>query len=415
MNITSTFQTLQQFYSQHQLENVPFWITQDYLYATLDSFAGGLFDHEIAGESTERRRIRLLTLGSGPTPVLLWTQMHGDEPTATRAMLDILTIMHNQKSSEIVDTIRNNLTLYILPMLNPDGAERFTRRTALGIDMNRDALALRTPEARILHNVIDMYDISWAYSLHDQERRYTVGGTKQPAGISVLAAARDWDLSIDEVRRDTMRLASCIAQYVRNSIPDQIGRYDDAYEPRAFGDACIARGVRSVLIESGYIPRDRHKEIIRKSTAIAILGSLYHLALDNLPSDDLYHTIPVNRRFFAEYVFKDISIKINGMPAGEQDVALHHEYNPQKTTKEVFFKLCLTELGDCKPFISSYTFDGKNLEMRFRVDPTSKSGLPETEEDVDCEIVEKVSGKPLSIQKGIPSGLPEEVFRSYLV
>ncbi len=415
MNTTSTFQTLDQLYSQNRLENVPFWITQDYLYTTLDRFANGLFDQEIAGESTEQRPIRLLTLGSGPTPVLLWTQMHGDEPTATRALLDILSIMSNQKSSEIIEAIRNNLTLYILPMLNPDGAERFTRRTALGIDMNRDALALRTPEARILHNVIDTYDIPWAYSLHDQERRYTVGGTKRPAGISLLAAASDWTLSIDEVRRDTMRLASCIADYSRHIIPEQIGRYDDAHEPRAFGDAMVARGVRSVLLEAGYVPRDRHKEIIRKTNAIAILGSLYDLALDNLPSDDIYHAIPVNRRFFAEYVFKDISVQINGVPAGKQDLALHHEYDPQKQSKEIDFKLYLTELGDCELFTPSYTFEGTNLGVRFIVDQSSKSGLPDTDEPAFCEIVERASGTQILIQEGMPSGMPEDVFRDFLL
>lgn len=266
-----------------------------------------------------------------------------------------------------------------------------------------------------MHNVIDTYDIPWAYSLHDQERRYTVGGTKKPAGISLLAAASDWTLSIDEVRRDTMRLGSCIADYVRHIIPEQIGRYDDAHEPRAFGDAMVARGVRSILIEAGYVPGDRHKETIRKTNTIAILGSLYDLALDNLPSDDLYHTLPVNRRFFAEYVFKNISVQINGTPAGKQDLALHQEYNPQKTLKEIDFKLYLTELGDCELFTPSYTFEGTNLEVRFITDQSSKSGLPETDEPANCEIVEIGSGTQILIQEGIPSGMPEEIFRANLL
>jgi len=54
-------------------------------------------------------------------------------------------------------------------MLNPDGAERFTRRTAQMIDMNRDASALATPEAKILKSTHDMYQPEYGFNLHDQE------------------------------------------------------------------------------------------------------------------------------------------------------------------------------------------------------------------------------------------------------
>ena len=44
------------------------------------------------GESTEGRAIYLLKIGSGKTKVLLWSQMHGDEPTATQALFDIFKL-----------------------------------------------------------------------------------------------------------------------------------------------------------------------------------------------------------------------------------------------------------------------------------------------------------------------------------
>src|SRR5690606_38854546 len=40
---------------------------------------------EEIGRSIQGRAIRAVTFGSGPTPVLLWSQMHGDEVTATMA------------------------------------------------------------------------------------------------------------------------------------------------------------------------------------------------------------------------------------------------------------------------------------------------------------------------------------------
>ena len=47
------------------------------------------------------------------------------------------------------------LTLHVVPMLNPDGAERFQRRNAQSIDINRDALRLQTPEGRALKALRD--------------------------------------------------------------------------------------------------------------------------------------------------------------------------------------------------------------------------------------------------------------------
>jgi hypothetical protein len=39
------------------------------------------FKQSVAGRSIEGRDIYQITIGSGSTKVLLWSQMHGDEPT----------------------------------------------------------------------------------------------------------------------------------------------------------------------------------------------------------------------------------------------------------------------------------------------------------------------------------------------
>src|SRR3954467_7462031 len=38
------------------------------------------------GQSIQGRPIRAVTFGTGPTTVLLWSQMHGDESTATMSL-----------------------------------------------------------------------------------------------------------------------------------------------------------------------------------------------------------------------------------------------------------------------------------------------------------------------------------------
>jgi hypothetical protein len=44
---------------------------------------------EEVGRSVQGRPIHLVNLGRGPRRILLWSQMHGDEPSATPALLDL--------------------------------------------------------------------------------------------------------------------------------------------------------------------------------------------------------------------------------------------------------------------------------------------------------------------------------------
>ena len=48
-----------------------------------------IFKVDKAGKSIEGRDIYLVSFGTGKTKVFLWSQMHGDEPTATAALFDM--------------------------------------------------------------------------------------------------------------------------------------------------------------------------------------------------------------------------------------------------------------------------------------------------------------------------------------
>ncbi len=117
---------------------------------------------EEAGRSFEGRSIHLLTLGSGPKRVLLWSQMHGDEPSATPALLDLADWLLSHRAEPGPQAILEGTTLYLVPMLNPDGAERYERRNAQAIDVNRDALSLSTPEGPCSNRCATASSPSWA-------------------------------------------------------------------------------------------------------------------------------------------------------------------------------------------------------------------------------------------------------------
>ena len=61
---------------------------------------------------------------------MLWSQMHGDEPSATPALLDIADFLLANSDQVAIRSILENYTLLIVPMLNPDGAEVWERRNS---------------------------------------------------------------------------------------------------------------------------------------------------------------------------------------------------------------------------------------------------------------------------------------------
>ena len=135
------------------------------------------------GKSIEGRSISMISLGTGKTTVLLWSQMHGDESTATMAIFDLLNYFISNKG------LLDKINLHFIPMLNPDGAEQFTRRNAIGIDINRDAMRLQSPESRILKAARDSLKADFGFNLHDQSKYYNAENTEKPATISLLAPA----------------------------------------------------------------------------------------------------------------------------------------------------------------------------------------------------------------------------------
>lgn len=90
---------------------------------------------------------------AGRPTVLLIGQQHGDEPAGAEALLVVARSLAQGPLAPLLEA----LNVIVLPRANPDGAQSGQRATASGIDLNRDHLLLRTPEAQAIAGLMRDY------------------------------------------------------------------------------------------------------------------------------------------------------------------------------------------------------------------------------------------------------------------
>lgn len=330
--------------------------------AVAPSLASSAFRTEVIGRSILGREIRAVTFGSGPVPVLLWSQMHGDEATATMALADIFRFLAEAERDPMRERLRRSLTIVFVPMLNPDGAELFQRENAAGVDVNRDGRRLATPEARALKGIRDRIEPRFAFNLHDQSARTRVGRNGEQAAIALLAPAFDAERSYNDVRSRARLLAAEITTILTPELKGRLARYDDAFNPRAFGDLMQTWGASTVLIESGALPDDPQKQRLRALHVPAILGALDAIATRRFESADpaAYDSLPFNTGGASDVFIRGAQLVLPGQPPLRVDVAVNFEDAVARTDGRI------REIGDLEGGIAIDTLDATGLYLHPR-------------------------------------------------
>ncbi len=289
--------------------------------------------------------------------------MHGDESTATMALFDIFNFLagKNDQFDSLRSVIRENTSLSFIPMLNPDGAEIFNRRNALGMDINRDARSGASPEGAILIEAAKRNQPEYGFNLHDQQRYYTAGYSDKAATISFLAPAYNYEREVNSIREDAMKLIVGMNKTLQEFIPGGVARYDDTHEPRGFGDNFQKWGARTVLIESGGYPGDTEKQYIRKLNFIIILKSILDIANKNYQYNDPneYEEIPENRVKLNELVIRNISNTADSF-AYKTDIAIKQD---EINLKEggYYVRGRIDDVGDLKESFGYQELDAEGL------------------------------------------------------
>lgn len=325
------------------------WLRPRFLFEKLEKYkAYSPIRTEIIGRSLEGRQINALSWGNGPKRILCWSQMHGNEPTATMAIIDLLNFL---AAADKYDSLRaylnEQITICIIPMVNPDGAEFFSRRNAAGLDLNRDAVAQACPEMKVLIRQVETFKPDWAFNLHDQRNIFSAGNTGIPATISFLSASADESKAITEARQQSMKVIGMMAEMIEKILPAHIGRYTDEFYPRALGEYFHGRQIPCILIESGAHPEDDFRDVARKLNFLAMLNGFHAIASESYLEYDLssYRVIPQNHTNIMDLIVKNCQLVYKNKTI-QADLGFLYQEKPDFETGELNRHFVLHDLGD---------------------------------------------------------------------
>ena len=337
------------------------------------------FSLEEIGRSVEGRSINHVWFGRGPFHVLLWSQMHGDEPTATCALFDVFEFVRRHRDEPAVRQILDGLTVHVVPMLNPDGAERFQRRNAQGIDINRDALLLQSPEGRALKALRDRLNPSLGFNLHNQSWRTSPGKSDQPASISLLAVAFDAARSDNPGRVRAKKVCATIRDALEPIANGRIAKYDDEFEVRAFGDNITKWGTSVVLIETGAWPGENADGALVRLNFVALVSSLEALATGRVDRADpaRYESLPMNDSTVFYRLIRHASIVTGTGVApfiGDLGLVVSRIVQTVNGERQMRVTARIDDLGDLRVFGALETIEAEGLTVAPLFDPAVKVG-----------------------------------------
>lgn len=334
------------------------YLTNSHLEEFINQFQDNL-EFEKIGVSVQQRPVYKCEVGNGKKKILAWSQMHGNEATTTKAVLDLLSLLVNKSRLPLVDRILQEVTMHIIPILNPDGAEAYTRVNANEVDLNRDLQDLSEPESVLLKNQFEMVKPDLCLNLHDQRSIFSAGANPIPATLSFLTPSMDERRSIDEQRKLSMSLIAGMVGHLENDLAGRIGRYDDAFNINCAGDTFQAAGCPTILFEAGHYPGDYEREVTRKYVFRSLVSCLYQVAITGIDAAKYksYFEIPENAK-----LFNDVIIRRANLNGGLVDVAI--QFKEVLRNGEIDFEPVVVEIASGIDRFAHKEIDARGEELK---------------------------------------------------
>lgn len=325
-----------------------------------------IFQVNVAGFSVQNRPIHTIKIGRGTTKILMWSQMHGNESTTTKAVFDFIKSIQDGALKKWIPNFFDEFTLCIIPMLNPDGAHFYTRNNANDVDLNRDAQEQSQPESLVLKMVFEEFNPDYCLNLHGQRTIYGFEKTGMPSVLSFLAPAADEGRSITLSRKRSMSIITSIYKDLQVYLPGQIGRYDDGFNIHCVGDTFQSKKIPTILFEAGHTPNDYMREETRRYIFLSLLSTLRSIAHKKSYDTQEYDDIPEHQKCFCDVLITNTAsgnVPIQYREVLKNDTIL---FTPQIAHKELTnstfgHRLIDAQGGDVD--ISFQKTEGQNIDI----------------------------------------------------
>ncbi len=313
---------------------------------------------EEVGLSENNAPIHLITLGTGSKKLFFWSQMHGNESTTTKAIFDVLNLLTNNSNTFVQDILKN-CTLYIVPILSPDGAKTYTRLNHNKVDLNRDAQDKTQMESVVLSDLVNRIQPDFAFNLHGQRTIFSAGECNYPATVSFLSPAGDKERSITPSRKIAMEIIAEMNRVLQLCIPNQVGRYDDGFNINCIGDTLSQAGIPTILFEAGHYPNDYDREITRKFMFYSLISSIQYISNTNITGSrhEDYFLIPENGKCFYDIIIRDVILRGKLV-----DIAV--QYVEEMSENNVKFVPKIVKIEDLRKFYGHREIIGKKRVIR---------------------------------------------------
>jgi hypothetical protein len=329
------------------------YINADHIQPLLKNL-GSIFTVNQIGNSVNGKSIFSITVGHGSKKIFMWSQMHGNESTTTKALFDVLNIL--KEENEFSKTMLEQCTITIIPMLNPDGARFYTRLNANEVDLNRDAQNQSQPEIKALFSVFNAFEPDFCFNLHGQRTIFSAGKTNKPATVSFLAPAQDVETTVTTNRRRAMEVIVAMNNLLQKVIPNQVGIYDDSFNLNCVGDTFQSKNVPTILFEAGHYDNDYTREQVREYIGLALMQSLYYIASTTIWGEFFkpYFDIPMNEKLCFDIIIRNAKIDSD---SETKDIAI--QYQEILVEGKIHFKPIIDSIRNLSEYFGHLEIDAK--------------------------------------------------------
>lgn len=305
------------------------------------------------GSSVEKKSIYSYKFGTGEKKILVWSQMHGNESTTTKALFDFFNRLHCV--DEVVSLLLSQCTFCVIPILNPDGAEKYTRVNANKVDLNRDAQQLTQPESKVLLSIYNSFKPDYCFNLHGQRTIFSAGFSANSSVLSFLSPAQDKQRSVTKTRKIAMEVVVAINNALKDALPAQISRYDDGFNINCVGDNFQSMNTPTILFEAGHFPGDYKREKTRFYIYEALMTSFMCIANGGIEGDAYqpYFSLPENQKLFFDVIIRNV-VRSEGELV---DIAIQYEEVLKDET--LLFVPKIAMVGSLEEYFGHKEIDGE--------------------------------------------------------